>query len=235
MREVKSIVCFGLLAGVSAGVLLIPFQPFERAYAGFFRGANNIVFARFWFWGDGKVSFIDMTRDGIVDRIAGAVGYRLPADFPIAKRSPVQDTLMVFQNRSARGHLGQAPTSSRALGWWPTALTISLLAASPAGWRRRMYGVLWGLGLIHAFIALRMTLTIAFTGFAAPGKGYALFAPSDWSYDVLRRLEEVFVQDPTVSFVAPVFIWLLICMLNGTLTTFRAAGDGPPDDVETTS
>lgn len=228
MREVRSIVRFGLLAGVSAAVLLTPFEPFERAYAGFFRGANNVLFARFWVWGDGKVSFIDMTRDGVVDRIAVAVGYPLPAGFPVAKRSRVQDTLMVFQNRSAKGHLGQAATSSRALGWWPTALTISLLAASPAGWRRRLYGLLWGLGLIHVFIALRLTLTIAYTGFAAPGKGYALFAPSDGAYDVLRRLEEVLVQDPTVSFVAPVFIWLLICMLNGTLTTFRPMGEEPP-------
>ena len=65
------------------------------------------------------------------------------------------------------------------------------------------------MALIHAFIALRLTLTLLANGFAA-AKAYALFAPSPFWRGVLTEVEGVLSDDPTVSFVVPVLIWFLV-------------------------
>lgn len=132
----------------------------------------------------------------------------------------VKDTLMVLWNDATPGSFGGLKTSSRMMGYAPTMVIIALFVATPTTWRRRGWGLLWGLLLVHLFIAVRLSLTIAKDGFAAD-KAYALFHPSDFWFAVLERVEPVVVDNPTAYLVVCVLIWLLICFLNGSLSAFR--------------
>ncbi|MBU0717724.1 MAG: hypothetical protein KJ749_05695, partial [Planctomycetes bacterium] len=112
-------------------------------------------------------------------------------------------------------------TSSRLIGYTPTAVIIALLVATPMGWRRRGWGLLGGLVAIHLFILFRLTLTLAVKGFGAP-KPYALFDLSGFWMGVLEPLEEIFVHKPNVAMVVAVFLWLFVAFLAGGASVFRS-------------
>ena len=144
----------------------------------------------------------------------------------------VKDTLMVLWNDSTPGSFGGLKTSSRMMGYAPTVVIIALFLATPTTWQRRGWGLLWGLLLVHLFIAVRLSLTIAKDGFAAE-KAYALFRPSEFWFGVLKRVETVVVDNPTAYLAVCVIIWLLICFVNGSLSAFRPQpGPGDQDRSE---
>ena len=127
---------------------------------------------------------------------------------------------MVLWNDSTPGSFGGLKTSSRMMGYAPTVVILALFVATPTVWRRRLWGALWGLLVIHLFIAVRLSLTLAKDGYAA-AKAYALFHPSEFWYGVLERVEEVVVDNPTAYLAVCVIVWLLISFLNGSLSAFR--------------
>ena len=79
--------------------------------------------------------------------------------------------------------------------------------------------MLWGLLLIHAFIFVRLSLTVA-KNFAG-SQSYALFNPGKFWAGVLNRVEEVVVHNPTCYLAVAVVIWLLVCFLTGSFSAFR--------------
>ena len=91
-------------------------------------------------------------------------------------------------------------------------MLIALVVATPLSWSRRGWALLWGLLLTHVFIALRLTLTLAAGGFAVPDKAYALFHPGAFWQRILTGGQNVLSDNPTVSFVVPVFIWFLVAL-----------------------
>ena len=193
---------FFLLLAVVYGVLMAPWPGVTSAYAYLFRAGGNGLFARFWFSPDGSVRFLDLR--------ALEPGDLAPGTPPI-EASGAFDTVMELSSRRAPGSLGYLRTSSRYIGFGPTAVLIALIVATPTTWRRRAWALLWGMLLVHLFIALRLSLTLAAAGFAAD-KGYALFHPSEFWRGVLTRAESIFSDNPTVSFVVPTVIWFLVAL-----------------------
>ena len=260
MLEPRRIASFALLFVLSYGVLMGVRSWVDGAYAGWFRGFGNVAFARFWFWGDASVQFLDLRNPDYLQtvedefrlRIAApmrqqteqelskrlgrrpsrkefAEKYRRNMDaammqvrmrYAATKHEGVKDTLMVMWNDATPGYFGGLKTSSRMMGYAPTVVIIALFLATPTTWRRRAFGLLWGLLLIHLFIAVRLSLTLAKDGFAGTHK-YALFKPSEFWFGVLERVEEVVVDNPTAYLAMCVIVWLLICFLNGSLSAFR--------------
>jgi hypothetical protein len=185
--------------------------PVDRAYAYLFRSAGNVLFTGFWFWPEGKVRFLDLYAPDQISQINELIPGELPAGHKPLRAEGVKDTLMVLMNRRVPAFIGQLRTSSRS-AYWPTAMLIALLLATPLSWSRKGWALLWGLLLIHAFIALRLTLTLLAGGFAVPDKAYALFHPGAFWQRVLTGGQNVLSDNPTVSFVVPVFIWFLVAL-----------------------
>ena len=134
---------------------------------------------------------------------------------------------MELRSRAAPGSIGYLRTSSRYIGYSPTAIVITLILCTPIAWSRRGRAAIWGLLLVHGFIALRVSLTLAATGFGAD-KGYALFHPGPFLRGALSRAELVLSDDPTVSFVVPVFIWFLVTLRPGNWSMSHATCRAPP-------
>jgi len=200
MPSPKQIFGFFVLVLVYCALLLAPWPGLDGAYAAAFRAGGNVVFHRFWFWPEGWVRFVDPDARTAVDLPPGV---RLPA------AEGVKDTVMILENRSTPRFLGFLRTSSREVGYKPTAVLIALMLATPTSWRRRGKSLLWGLLLVHGFILLRLTVTLVANGFGAD-KGYALFHPAEFGMTVLDKLDTVLLMDPTVSYVAPAFFWFLL-------------------------
>ena len=174
-----------------------------------FRVGNDIVFSRFWFWSEGHVRFLDLHSPDLILDLDLATPGELPRDFKPPPAEEVKDTLMVLMNRTHLGTFGLLRTSSRLVGYWPTVWLIALIVAKPLPWSRKGLALIWGLLLVHGFIALRLSLTLAHGGFGAQ-KVYALFDLSPFWQDVLGRTETVMVTDPTASFVVPTLIWAVV-------------------------
>ncbi len=208
---------FFLFAVAVYAMLMAPWPGLQRGYAHLFRGAGNVIFARFWFWPDGGVRFLNLKSLQPGDLAPSAPKIDAVGTF---------DTLMELRSRRAPGSIGYLRTSSRYIGYGPTVLLIALVVATPLPWPRKVGALLWGLLLIHAFIVWRVTLTLTSKGFAA-NKNYALFDPSPFWTTVLTRTESLVSDDPTVSFVVPAFIWFLVALWRSNRsTTLREDGEG---------
>lgn len=200
MLPPKRLGLFFVFAGLLYAAFMAPWPGVERAYAKLYRGTCNVVFARFWFWPDGGVRFLNIKTLQPGDLPPGA-----PRFFAIG----TFDTLMELRSRRAPGSIGFLRTSSRYVGYESTAVVLALVLATPLPWRRRSWALLWSFLAVHAFIALRITLTLAAKGFAADKK-YALFELGPLARGVLTRAEHVLSDNPTVSIVAPALIWFVL-------------------------
>lgn len=229
MPQLKVILRFTVLVAVYATLLLYPWSPVVHGYARCFRALNNAAFVRFWFWDDGSVRFLDLHSARLRDELDRATPGTLPASFEPLRPRGVLDTLMVLRNRRTPVVFGQLRISSRAFGYWSTAWLFALILARPMSWRRRGRSLAWGLVLVHAFVLFRISIKAAADGFGA-AKVYALFQPSEFWADLLERLRHVAVDDPTVSFVFPTFVWFVVAFNRSERAAFRQRlGGGSAD------
>jgi len=227
----KSILRFFFVFCILSGLLLYPWSSVEQGYRSAFRWGGDVVFSRFWFWPDGNVRFIDLKTDEVRARVNAVIPHPLPPapKFRLPLATGELDVLMVYQNRSAVGSLGLVRTSSRNNGYWPTVFLIALILAKRMSWSRRGWSMLWGMLMVHGFIAFRLSINMLATGFAVPGKRYALFEPSGFWLTMLHKADEVFVQNPTVSFVAAAFIWLVVAFTKQDWRAIFQATRGDED------
>ena len=191
---------FFLVVVILYAAFMAPWPGVRSGYLYLFRTFGDVVFARFWFWPDAGVRFLNLESLKPGDVAPGAQDMRA---------SGVFDTTMELRSRRAPGKIGYLRTTGRYVGYVPTAVFLALGLAAPLPWLRRLRGLLWGLLLVHAFIALRLTLSLTANGFAA-AKDYALFHPSPFWRSALTGVESIFSEDPTVSFVVPVLIWFVV-------------------------
>jgi len=210
MLPPKLIIRFAVLVVVYYSLLMIPWPGLERGYAGFFRSGGDALFSHFWIRPQGQVHFLDLFSPTLFDDLDAVTPGNLPRGVKLPEPEGVKDTLLVLMNRDTPGDFGVYSTSSRPIGYWPTALFISLMLATPLRWHRKLIGLVGGLIVVHAFVALRLTIIVLKNGFADPVKKYRLFTPSPFWQDMWRRLDEVFADNPTFAYVAPVFIWLVV-------------------------
>jgi len=183
-------------------LLMVPWPGLKSGYAYLFCRFGDVVFARFWFWPEAGVRFLNLESLAVGDTAPGADQLQARGVF---------DTAMELRSQRAPGNYGYLRTSSRYVGYVPTVVLAALVLATAVPWRHRVRRLFWGLLLVHLFVVFRLTLTLTANGFAAD-KSYALFRPSPFWRGALTRMESVFSDDPTVSFVVPVLIWFLVSL-----------------------
>ncbi len=211
MLPPKQLGRFFLVVLLVYAVLMAPWPGLQRGYAYLFRAGGNAFFSHSFWFSAGKVRFLDLHSSDLVADFNAVIPGKLPPGFEPPGLQGVKDTLMVLMNRRVPASIGQLRTSSRYVGYGPTAVLIALVVATSLPWSRRGWALLWGWLLIQVFIAFRLTLTLTANGFAAE-KDYALFHPNDFWRGVLTRVESIFSDDPTVSFVVPAVVWLLVAL-----------------------
>lgn len=226
MLEPRRIVKFFLFATVLYAAFTWPWAAREAAFSRGFRAAANLVFSRFWFWPQGNVTFLNLHSPTLFEDIDAATPGTLPARIkPPEPKDVVQDTLMILQNRDVPGAFGLVRTSSRPIAYWPIAVVISLVLATPISWVRKLAGLLLGTLLASAFVALRVTIVLLSTGFADGSKKFRLFSPGPWVRKALEGMDYVSADNPTFSFVAAVFIWLVVVFVVLLVGKGRAQSD----------
>ncbi len=170
-------------------MLIIPWPGLEEAYATLFRAGGTFVFGSFG--SEGVVRF-------------------LQSDLP---DNSTRDTLIVFSTRKPlhpNGYMRikKTCTSSRYGGYIPTILVIALILATPISWLRRAWTLLWGMGLVHTFIAFRLLVKIFYLLSGDPE--VPLFVLNPFWETVLNFAYDIFVFRLGSSFVIPIFIWILV-------------------------
>jgi len=222
--EPRRVAKFAFFVLLFYSLLTVPWAGWDSAYAAGFRAGGNAVFSRFWFWPQATAKFLNLKSPTLFDDIDAVTPGNLPKQFkPPQSEDVVQDTLMVLMNNDVPGSIGMLRTSSRPIGYWPTAVFLSLLLATPIRWKRKLIALAVGLLLVHGFVAFRVTVLLLKGGFADPAKKYALFHPTAFWQDVWRRAGEVFADNPTFAYVVPVFIWLAVVFLVHLFERKRAS------------
>lgn len=219
-RERRPAAIIRLLVMVSfyyaIGAAFINYWPAWRSeHQAYFRGFGNAAFEHFLLWPKASVHFLDLNSRDVVQNIRDkAPPLTLPDKFAVPHRDHVMDTLMLLKNVDPdRLGLGQFRTSSRLIGYWPIVTVLSLAFATPWVWRRRVWLVLWCVLAVHLFVAFRLAISLFQAGFADPKKTYRLVDISPWSFDMLKRFDEVLNDNVTFSFVGGVFVWLAVVIL----------------------
>lgn len=209
MLQHKAVVRFAMIVMVIYAGLTLLWPMMERTYASCFRSFGNVVFSQFWIWPEGRVHFIDLFSPDMRDQVNATLPAVLPAQQKLPGHEGVKDTLLVLKNRNTPANVGFLRTSSRITGYTPTAMLISLILATPAHWKKRLWLLFWGMLLVHMFIALRLTVFLLYSGYAAD-KPYAIFHPGSLMMDVLGRGKTILADNPTFSYLASVFLWLIV-------------------------
>ena len=86
-------------------------------------------------------------------------------------------------------------------------------------WRRRFRALAWGLLLTGAFVWLRLEILLLhwFSGDCA----WCLYRPPPWLSSLLGWTFELVVVSPMLTFVAPLFIWVLATFRREDLRLLR--------------
>ena len=100
--------------------------------------------------------------------------------------------------------------SSRHMGYLSTALLMGLLVATPLPWRRRTRAIIWGLLVVHGFIAIRQGILIVYGLHLNTGVPQMLRDPY-WSTS-LRIGVEFLAGGPGSSCMAAIVIWMLVSL-----------------------
>lgn len=228
MWDLKRIIQFAVVFAVVYGGLMFLRTPLAGGYARVFRAGGNFAFSRYVFWADGSVRFVDLRLPSaqLFAEVDLNTYSLMPVRTQVPKPEGAFDTLLILKNRTVQNHFGMFRTSSRLVGYLPTAVIVALFLATPTLWRRRLWGLAIGLVLVHVYIFGRLAIDLA-TGTWGFGsaKPYALFSLSDFWSDKLTRLSEVVAENPTVYLGVSVFIWLLVSIVIGSFSAFRRPTD----------
>lgn len=177
---------FLLRFAVLYGLLIVPWPGWRAAYGGYFRGLAGTAYAR--------------------EAASTIVRFR-PAEKP--PRMEIDSEILLAKrvklDAAGRGPVQILGLDSRGVGWVPTALLLSLVAATPLPWASRGRALVAGLVLVHAYLLA----TVAFYLWnQSSGQAPVSFLPY-WA-PLGEFLEETFVTQMGPSFVVPTLIWLLV-------------------------
>ncbi len=234
MLQPKQLLKFSLWTVVLTTLLLYPWSFVDRGYARAFQAVNTQLFSRFWFWSAGQAVFIDLRAKDVVQRMDDATpgDLRTVPNLPVLRPTDVLDTLVIIMNRELPGPFGQFRVGSRQIGYWPTAWLLVLILAKPLPPKRKAWAFFWGMLLVHAFIAFRVSIDLLQGGLAIPGKKYAVFHLGPFWQDALTRMNQMFVDDPTISFIVPTLIWFLVAFTRHDWAALRQLAVREPDEAE---
>jgi len=218
----RAIIRIAILASSLFAVLasLYAYSPtWSKAYRWIFRNVGDVAFSQFWIWPRASIDFVDLDSPTLMEEIRSS---GLPPNAPVRGPDGVKHTLLLLKNSDERHRwIGQLRTSAKIIGYWPTAMVLSLAIVTPWPWKRKRWVILGCLVAVHAFIILRLTIFALKGGFAVPTKSLRLFTPSDFWGGLLKRLDEVVNDDPTFNFIAAFVIWIGVLVVMGVLRSRR--------------
>ena len=149
----------------------------------------------------------------------GVVKFK-PADAAVS--GGVHENRIYLYNRRNPNAYFQMTNSTRYVGYLPTILVAALVLATPVSRERRAWSMLWGLGAVHVFIALRLGVVLL-GAFCGEGP-WCLWRPSPFWASVLASTGDGLSNSPPISFIVPVFIWLVVTVRREDVT--RLLGEG---------
>lgn len=221
MLKPKLILKFLAVAVVIYSALCWAYPWVANGYEAMYRAAGGQFLSRFWFWEDGHVAFLDLNSSDLYADLDKATGLSIPRNIQLPSATDKLDTLLVVMNRKVRSPFGLLRISSGLTAYQPTIVTLAIFLAIPFGsWRRRGWGLLAGLILVHCYIAARISLYVLAECFAA-NKPYALFSPGPFLTDLINRAQTVIHEHPDRSWTIPVLIWFVVAALMGAFAQFR--------------
>jgi len=195
MLPPKQIAGFLLRLVLLYGILAVPWPAVQRAYSAAYAGAANALFGSFG--SDGLVQF-----------------QRSP------KSARPADLELVIRKRGAP-QVGRAPHDPILTGYLAMVEVIALILATPVSWSRRCKAMMWGMLLVHAYIWLRLEITLLhwFSG----DSPLALYKPGPFWSKLLASAFELISVSPTSTFVVPIFIWILVSFRRSDFEGWREA------------
>ncbi len=195
MLPPKQIVGFLLRLVLLYGILAVPWPAVQRAYSAAYAGVANVVFGSFG--SDGRVRFQHPPN----------------SDRPAALE-------LVIRKRGAP-QIGRSPHDPILTGYLAIVEVIALILATPVPWSRRCKALVWGMLLVHAYIWLRLEITLLhwFSG----DSPLALYKPGPFWSKLLASAFELISVSPTSTFVVPIFIWILVSFRKSDFEGWRKA------------
>lgn len=182
MVRLSPVVWFCVRVAVFDGLLMVPWPGLEEAYATVFRNAGTAFF--------------------------GSFGSRGVVRFePLSTPDPMRDTEMVLKKRHSPA-VGRIPTTSRYIGYAPTAFVVALILATPIAWPRRWVALVWALLLVHVYVGARVAVMLA--NAYSSGHPVAMFELSTFWRLTLSYVNSVSVSLAGV-YLFPIFIWMVVC------------------------
>jgi hypothetical protein len=97
--------------------------------------------------------------------------------------------------------------SSRHAGYMYAAFLTALILATPMIWRRKGWGLFWGMILIHGFVASKLALRLFH---AFNNRPLSMFALNPFCRRVLSVTHKAVAINVTFGFVVCVFVWILV-------------------------
>lgn len=174
-----------LVVYYTALVALSLWPPYMNAYRAGFRTCGNLLLGRF-----GSTARVEFT----------------PAD----PTEDMDDTAGMITKLSPLPAKASMKIKSRHMGYLPTAFALALILATPVPWRRRAVALLWGFLLINGFVLAKLVLQIGNALSNEDTMRVFLLAPATKS--LLVALQKVVAMSPVTAYIAPIFIWALVCL-----------------------
>lgn len=190
----RAVLRFFLSFGLIYALLIVPWPGFKEGYGRYFRFLCETAFAE-----NHSARYLQCEPSPDPRFCVG-----------------IQIALGNREQVDANGHLPVKilGLEARGVGWIPTALIVALTLATPIPWRRRVWALLWGWLLVHAFILFSVGCYI---WNESTDLGLVVLNPF-WKV-VVNGLEETLISQLGASFVVPVVIWLLVTFRLRDLTT----------------
>lgn len=170
---------FAIRLAIGYALLVVPWPGLRDIYATAFRACGNVLFASFG--PSGSVRFV-------------------PAD--PTKNKWDTETHLYRRGSTNFWRIGQ---NSRYTGYLPTITLIVLVLATPVTWSRRGTALVWGLLLVHGFVACRLAVSFVY--------GFRRIGLFDYAPSINRAVEityEVVAISTVTSHVIPALIWVLV-------------------------
>ncbi len=193
MHPLRVVIQFFLIAVCAYVLLIVRWPGVRETYRDAYLSVGRTLFARF---GDGGlVNFKPLAGDPMNDAV-----------IEMGRRG-------VTSGQSVQVHTGR-------IAYTPTALVLALIVATPIPWRRKGWGLLWGLILVNLFTVARIWSLLTYS--YCRDVPYRLYDPSPFWAKLLTGFHEFFFVAPTCTFLVPAFIWVLVSLRREDLARIKA-------------
>lgn len=125
------------------------------------------------------------------------------------------DTEVVIRSLNPPGHLG-APHNARS-GYVAMVELVALVLATPIAWSRRLKALVLGVILVNLYVAFRLGVVVFEGLLACPV--WTVVELGSTGMKIVQVAVEVIAKSPTLSFVVPALIWMLVTFRRSDLVS----------------